>query len=56
MTELQSMKRGRAWMCAQLCLTLCDLMEVSPPGSSVHDISQARILDQVAISFSRVSA
>ena len=33
--------------------TLCDLMDYSPPGSSVHGISQARILEWVAISFSR---
>ena len=35
---------------AQLCLTLCDLLECSLPGSSVHGIFQARILDWVAIS------
>ena len=29
----------------QLCLTLCDPMDCSPPGSSVHGISQARILE-----------
>ena len=38
------------------CLTLCDPMDCSPPGSSVHGISQARILEQVAISFSRGSS
>ena len=38
---------------AQLCLTLCDPMDCSPPGSSVHGISQARILEWVVISFSR---
>ena len=38
---------------AQLCLTLCNPMDCSPPGSSVHEILQARILDWVAISFSR---
>ena len=38
---------------AQLCLILCDL---SPPGSSVHGISQARILEWVSITFSRGSA
>ena len=38
---------------AQLCLTLCNPMDCSPPGSSVHGISQARILEWVAISFSR---
>ena len=38
---------------AQSCLTLCDPMNYSLPGSSVHRISQARILEWVAISFSR---
>ena len=33
----------------QLCLTLWDPMECSPPGSSVHGILQARILEWVAI-------
>ena len=37
---------------AQSCPTLCDLMDCSLPGSSVHGIFQARILDWVAISFS----
>ena len=41
---------------AQLCLTLCDPMGPSPPGSSVHGISQARILEWVAISSSRGSS
>ena len=40
----------------QLCLTLCDTMNCSPPGSSVHGILQARILEWVAISFSRGSS
>ena len=35
--------------------TLCDPMDCSPPGSSVHGMSQAKILEWVAISFSRVS-
>ena len=35
------------------CLILWDPMDCSPPGSSVHGISQARILEWVAISFSR---
>ena len=34
------------------CLTLCDPMDNSPPGSSVHGILEARILEWVAISFS----
>ena len=37
---------------AQSYLTLCDPMEGSPPGSSVRGISQARILEWAAISFS----
>ena len=40
----------------QSCPTLCDLTHYSPPGSSVHGISQARILVWVAISFSRGSS
>ena len=38
---------------SQSCLTLCDPMDCSLPGSSVHRILQARILEWVAISFSR---
>ena len=38
---------------AQPCLTLCGPMDCSPPGSSVHAISQVRILEWVAIFFSR---
>ena len=38
---------------AQSCPTLCDPMDCSPPGSSVHGIFQAWILEWVAISFSR---
>ena len=41
---------------AQLCLTLCDPMDRSPPGSSVHGILQARILEWVAIPSSRGSS
>ena len=41
---------------AQLCPTLCDPMDCSPPGSSVHGIFWARILEWVAISFSRESS
>ena len=33
----------------QLCLTLCGLMDGRPPGSSVHGIPQARILECVAM-------
>ena len=34
---------------AQLCPTFCDAVDSSAPGSSVHGILQARILEQVAI-------
>ena len=37
----------------QSYLTLCDPMDCSPPGSSIHGILQARILEWVAISFSK---
>ena len=40
----------------QLCPTICDPMDYSPPGSSVHGILQARILEWVAISYSRGSS
>ena len=41
---------------AQLCLTLCDPMDCSLPGSSVRGIFQERILEGVAIAFSRRSS
>ena len=41
---------------AQLCQTLCDPMDCSPPGSSVHVILQARMLEWVAMPSSRVSS
>ena len=40
----------------QLCLTLCDPVDYRPLGSSVHGILQARILEWVAIPFSRGSS
>ena len=40
----------------QLCLTLCDPMDCSPPGSSIHGIFYARVLEWVSISFSRGSS
>ena len=42
-----------AVLVTQLCSTLCDPMDCSLPGSSVHGILQARILEWVAIPFSR---
>ena len=41
---------------AKLCLTLCNPMDCSRPGSSVHGISQARILEWVVISLSKGSS
>ena len=41
-------------MRAPSCLTLCDPMDYRLPGSSTHGISQARILEWVAISYSRI--
>ena len=47
--------RKRIWLLS--CVRLfCDPMDYSPPGSSVHGILQARILEWVAISFSRGSS
>ena len=46
---------GYVCMCTksfQLCLTLCDPMDCNPPGSSVHGILQARVLEWGAIAFS----
>ena len=47
---------GKERKVAQSCLTLCDPMDCSLPGSSVHGIFQARILEWIAISFSRGSS
>ena len=41
---------------AQSYPTLCDPMDYSLSGSSVHEIFQARLLEWIAISFSRVSS
>ena len=47
---------GRVCVYVFSCIQLCDPMDCSPPGSSVHGILQARILEWVAISFSRESS
>ena len=53
---MQSLKKkGCCWV-AKSRLTLCAPMDCSPPGSSVHGISQARILEWVVTSFSRGSS
>ena len=40
----------------QSCPTLCNPMDSRPPGSSVHEILQARILEYIAIPFSKESS
>ena len=40
-------------VCVQLCLTVCDLMDYSLQGCSVHGIFQANALDCIAISYFR---
>ena len=49
---LQSMKVKSEREVAQLCPTLSDPMDCSPPGSSIHGIFQARALEWGAIAFS----
>ena len=49
-------KRGKESEVTQSCLTLCDPMDCSLSGSSVHGIFQARVLEWIAISFSRGSS
>ena len=49
---LQCMKVKTESEVAQSCLTLCDPMDCSPPGSSTHGIFQARVLEWGAIAFS----
>ena len=48
-------KKGKV-LVAQLCPTLCDPMDCSLPGSSIHGILQARTLEWVAVPFSRGSS
>ena len=60
-TELSGKRLSAVWACLlacllaqslQSCLTLCDPTDLGPPGSPVHGILQARILEWVSISFS----
>ena len=51
---LQCMKMKDESEVGQLCLTLRDPKDCSPPGSSFHGIFQARILEWVAIAFSNI--
>ena len=60
--QIKSTRRCQPHTCCthakllQLCLTQCDPMNSSLPGSSVHGILQARILELVAMPFSRASS
>ena len=49
-----SMWKAAAAKSLQSCPTLSDPMDCSPPGSSIHGIFQARVLEWVAIAFSEV--
>ena len=60
-----SLEQDTKWDCvfskvkrlvSQSCLTLCNLMDCSSPDSSVHGIPQAKVLEWVAVSFSRGSS
>ena len=55
-TVTENRKRESEREVVQSCLTLCDPMDCNLPGFSVHGIFQARILEWVAISFSRGSS
>ena len=56
MKPISFMAEWRVSEVAQSCLTRWDPVDCSPPGSSVHGILQARILEWVVISFSRGSS
>ena len=49
MTKHAPASEGEPVLVAQSCLTLCDPMDCSPPGSSVHGIFQAKVLEWGAI-------
>ena len=55
-TAAEGLKVKFKLLVIQQCLTLCDPMDCSLLGSSVHRILQARILKWVAISYSRGSS
>ena len=56
LTALPLLGKCAACSVAQSCLILCNPMGCSPPGSSVHGISQAGVLEWVAISSYRASS
>ena len=52
--KLSDVKKKKKSEVPQSCPTLCDPVDCNLPGSSIHGIFQARVLEWVAISFSRV--
>ena len=54
--KLQVCNTLHAGSVVQSCPTLCDAMDCSPPGPSVHATLQARILEWVAISYCQLSS
>ena len=56
MTNLDRVLKSCCCLVVQSCPTICDHMDYSPPGSTAHGISQARLLEWVAIFFSRESS
>ena len=54
--QREGKERKKETEVAQSCPTLCNPMDCSPPGFSVHGIFQARVLEWGAISFSRGSS
>ena len=55
-TMIPKWASGGGSLVVKQCLTLCNPVDCNPPGSSVHGILQARILESVAILFSRGSS
>ena len=59
LSALKRIQREGGWVCAkslQSCSILCDPVDHSLPGSSAHGILQTRILERVAMTFSRGSS
>ena len=52
--QRKAVKQDKIMMC--MCLTFCDPIDYTPSASSLHGIFKARILEWIAISFSRGSS
>ena len=50
--QVHNLSAAAAAKLLQSCLTLCNPMDCSLPGSSIHGVFQARVLEYVAIAFS----